>query len=420
VRALPDGARHQAVGLEEGPIHGDEHLNDGDRAGHHTERNDSAGSDADGLEGANPDGASFQHHTSEHGQAFIHIARHFRSRSVRLENRELKMRFRVTTGIIGGMLLAGLALAQPKDNKAESDRLFAEGIKAASAKDFKTAREKFAAAYSKFPSPNSLFNLANAELSLDKCGDAVRHFGAYIELPENPRISAKDRQEARVHIAECRPKLCQITMIAPSGTTSAIDGQSITEPTFDVEPGSHEMAMVGPSGSRTKKFTCSAGTTTEVRYEEGAEPTDGGAPASSDGGGTVTDAGINPPPSDDAGTGSSNTRRWVGVGIAAAGAAGVVIGGAMLGVKEGQVSDAIALAKQAPCADMSTMACRDYKSKLDAASTNQTIGIIGLVAGGILLGAGVTIALWPSGPKKTSLAPIAGPGVAGVQLSGQF
>src|SRR2546428_499527 len=104
------------------------------------------------------------------------------------------MRLRVATGIIGGLLLASLAIAQPKDNKAESDRLFAEGIKAASAKDFKTAREKFAAAYAKFPSPNSLFNLANAELSLDKCGDAVRHFGAYIELPENPRISGKDRQ----------------------------------------------------------------------------------------------------------------------------------------------------------------------------------------------------------------------------------
>jgi hypothetical protein len=332
------------------------------------------------------------------------------------------MRFRVITPLLGGVLLGGLAIAQPKDNKGESDRLFAEGIKAASAKDFKTAREKFAAAYSKFPSPNSLFNLAKAEIALDKCGDAVRHFNAYIELPDNPRISAQDRQEARVHIGQCRPKLCQISMIAPSGTTSAIDGQSITEPTFDVEPGNHEMAMVGPVGSRTRKFSCSAGTTTEVRYEEGSESQDGGAPPASDGGTTTTDSGsINPPPNDDAGTGgSSSTRRWIGVGVAAAGVAGVVVGAVALGVKEGQVSDAITLAKGAPCADMSSIACRDYKSKLDAASTNQTIGIIGLIVGGVLLGAGVTIAIWPSGDKKTSLSPIAGPGLAGLQLSGHF
>jgi len=93
--------------------------------------------------------------------------------------------------------LSTVALA---DNKAESDKLFGEGLHLFAQKDFAHARMKFAEAYSKYPSPNSLLNLARSEQLSGECLDAITHYRAYIALPENPRISSFDRGSATIKL----------------------------------------------------------------------------------------------------------------------------------------------------------------------------------------------------------------------------
>lgn len=78
------------------------------------------------------------------------------------------------------MAFCAVENAQGKDNKAESDKLFNEGISLFNNKDYGAAHQKFSDAYAKFPSPSSLFNMARTELLLDKCPDSISHYRAYL------------------------------------------------------------------------------------------------------------------------------------------------------------------------------------------------------------------------------------------------
>src|SRR5678815_2880187 len=121
-------------------------------------------------------------------------------------------------GISLALSLSTVALAG--DNKAESDKLFGEGLQLFTQKDYNHARMKFAEAYSKYPSPNSLLNLARAEQLMGECVDAVLHYRAYIALPENPRISSFDRGSATIKLNECLAKIGRVQVTAPRGAVT--------------------------------------------------------------------------------------------------------------------------------------------------------------------------------------------------------
>ena len=130
------------------------------------------------------------------------------------------------------------------DSKAESDKLFGEGLQLFAQKDFTHARMKFAEAYSKYPSPNSLLNLARSEQLSGECLDAITHYRAYIALPENPRISSFDRGSATIKLNECLAKIARVQVIAPRGAKVTVDGLAQVwtpgEP-LDVTPGTHRI-----------------------------------------------------------------------------------------------------------------------------------------------------------------------------------
>src|SRR5450432_2864240 len=94
-------------------------------------------------------------------------------------------------------------VARATDDKAEASRLFTEGLALFEKKSFDGAREKFSASYGKFPSPNTLLNLARTEEMMDRCVDAIGHYRAYTDLPENPRITPQQRELAQGQIKEC-------------------------------------------------------------------------------------------------------------------------------------------------------------------------------------------------------------------------
>src|SRR5678815_189015 len=145
-------------------------------------------------------------------------------------------------GISLALSLSTVALAG--DNKAESDKLFGEGLQLFAQKDFNHARMKFAEAYSKYPSPNSLLNLARAEQLMGECVDAVLHYRAYIALPENPRISSFDRGSATIKLNECLAKIGRVQVTAPRGAHVTVDGLARVwtpgEP-LDVPAGQHRI-----------------------------------------------------------------------------------------------------------------------------------------------------------------------------------
>lgn len=161
------------------------------------------------------------------------------------------------------------------DSKAESDKLFGEGLQLFAQKDYSHARMKFAEAYSKYPSPNSLLNLARSEQLSGECVDAVLHYRAYIALPENPRISSFDRGSASIKLNECLSKIGRIQVNAPRGAKVSIDGLAQVwtpgEP-IDVTPGTHRVDIAFENLTKSRTTSPAEGEVTSVQWEEPAPP----------------------------------------------------------------------------------------------------------------------------------------------------
>ena len=169
------------------------------------------------------------------------------------------MRLRPLT--IGAFLLcASQVFAQ--DNRVKSDRLFNEGIALYGKKDFEGARAKFADAYARFPSPNALFNLARTEQLLGQCAAALPHYRAYAALPENPRITQTNRDEAHQRTEECLKTIGRIQIHAPAGANVRVDERPMPwEPgdVLEVAPGAHHIDLQIGTDTKRRDAQCDAG-----------------------------------------------------------------------------------------------------------------------------------------------------------------
>ena len=185
------------------------------------------------------------------------------------------MRRLILLVLLAFVVTAASTRAMAADNKAESDKLFAEGLALFAKKDFVTARQKFAEAYAKYPSPNSLLNLARSEQLSDHCVDAIAHYRAYIALPENPRVSVRDRDSARTKLGECVAKVGRIRVDAPSSARVSIDGNAVIwtpgEP-IDVEPGVHRVDLAVATDSKTRSVNATAGEVATATWEDPKPP----------------------------------------------------------------------------------------------------------------------------------------------------
>jgi hypothetical protein len=182
---------------------------------------------------------------------------------------------RVAGLVLGIALLGASTVALAGDNKAESDKLFGEGLNLFTQKDYNHARMKFAEAYSKYPSPNSLLNLARAEQLMGECVDAVLHYRAYIALPENPRISSFDRGSATIKLNECLAKIGRVQVTAPRGAHVTVDGLARVwtpgEP-LDVPAGQHRIDISFENLTKSRTTSPGEGEVTNVTWEEPKPP----------------------------------------------------------------------------------------------------------------------------------------------------
>ncbi len=167
------------------------------------------------------------------------------------------------------------ANAFANDSKAESDKLFGEGLQLFAQKDFLHARVKFAEAYAKYPSPNSLLNLARSEQLSNECVEAVAHYRAYIALPENPRISTGDRGSAGIKLNECLAKIGRVQVTAPRGAHVSVDGLAASwnpGESLDVTPGTHRIDIAFENLTKSRTTAPGEGEVTSVQWEDPAPP----------------------------------------------------------------------------------------------------------------------------------------------------
>jgi hypothetical protein len=291
--------------------------------------------------------------------------------------------------------------AQGKDNKAESDKLFNEGIALFNNKDYVAAHQHFSDAYGKYPSPSSLFNMARTELLLDRCPDSISHYRAYLALPDNPKITETNRSNARQDMATCIAKVGRLNVKAPPGTTVSIDGTAALwvegEP-IDVPPGSHDVQLKNALGAKTRKVDAPAGKVTFVEWEDPVS-TVTNPPTNTT---PETNPNTTTPPTNPPGnttppppTPVNNTPKWIAGGaLAGVGVIGLVLGGVFYGMNQSAKSDVDSKASSGACINPSSAACSDLLSARDSQDTYKTLSAVTLIGGGVFLAAGAGVLIW--------------------------
>lgn len=294
-----------------------------------------------------------------------------------------------------------VAMAQPLDvaaSKAEADRLFNEGLVAMGAKDFAKSREKFAAAFAKYPAPASLMNLAISEKELGQYVQALGHYRTFVGLPDT-EIVVQGRPTAKAHIEECNARICRIEVRAPAGTTIRIDGADAKTQGTVVEalPGTHALDLRAEGATKTRKLTCSAGVTVTVEYADKSTP---------------------PPPPET--TEERPTTGYVVPGaLFGAGLVGVGLGIGFGLASSGAADDGETLLKGFACRSSVSPSCETARDKIDNSRSMQTLSIVSYIAGGTLAAAGVvSFLLWPKQSRERAIRVT--PTVGGLLLTGSF
>jgi hypothetical protein len=311
--------------------------------------------------------------------------------------------------VIAGLLFAASS-ATAQDNRAESDRLFNEGIALYAKKDFEGARGKFADAYAKFPSPNALFNLARTEQLLGRCPLALPHYRAYVALPDNPRITAQNRIEAKQRTEECLSTIGRVQIHAPPAVNVSIDGRPMPwEPgdVLEIAPGAHHVDLQMGGATKRRETNCDAGQVVTISWDDERVVVSNGN-------------GNNNQPS------KTESYRpalgWIVPGVVG----GVGLVGLGLGIGFGVVSsnaatDAKASASPGICVNPSAAACLTYRGHASDANSAAIVSIVGYVGGGVLLATGIVMAIvWPSKTRDVVVAPSADQHGAGISVIGRF
>lgn len=285
------------------------------------------------------------------------------------------------------------ALAQDDPRKAQAAPLFEEGRKHAEKGENAESLEKFRKAFSIYPSPNTLFNVARQEQVLGQRTAALRD---YREALKNPILLPQLAEMARAHVAELERSLGRVNVVGPANARVTVAGTEYTLPLaapIDVEPGS--IAIRGVQGSTELSASANATPGQLVTVDLGAKD----SPA------------IEPPPatSEDPAP-NTTTRNIVALSLGAVGIASATVGAVFLAKAESNVSDASALPPRDP----------RFGSLRDDYSENRTLGWVGVGVGAALVaGTVVTFVLWSkSSSNRATLAPAA-VGTGGV-LSGTF
>lgn len=300
------------------------------------------------------------------------------------------------------LLVSSAALADDDPRRVKADQIFSEGMRLHEKDKEKEALEKFKEAYAVYPSPNALFAMARVESVLLLDLDALKHFR---EAMKSPLLHPKNSELGKGYIAEIEARIGRVDVRAKDGSIIEVDGSPwpekapLSQP-IDVAPGDHSIRVDGVARTvHVKKG--------EVVH---LSPGDASSPA---------DATIAPPPHAPAESKRSLVVPMIvgGVGVAALGT------GIAFGFISGSTrDDAVALRDATPgiCVNASSAGCTEYSDKLDSASTQKTVAIVSGITGGVLVGAAVAIALWPTKSASSAMIVPTYSNGAGASVVGRF
>jgi tetratricopeptide (TPR) repeat protein len=275
-------------------------------------------------------------------------------------------------------LAAGVATADPNDAKAKAKagELVKQAITKSQSGDHGDAIDLYQQAYMLVPQPLLLSNIASEYQKSGRKPEAIKYFCQYL---------SEDPHGGMVEYATAQVKTMQIELGVQ------IDEKDVCKP--KAKPLEPVLPGVG-SGSDTGAGAGSS-----------AGAAGGGSPP---GGGAIVDPG-HPQP--------SHTLQYAGYGVAGAGA--IVFGvGVYFGFKAKDISDQITNHK---ITDMWPDGIKQMEADGKSYQDKQVYMMIG---GGVLLGAGVVMAVLgrphAADAEHVSIAPVATPTTMGIAVSGGF
>lgn len=292
---------------------------------------------------------------------------------------------------------------------------------------YEEAYTAFKSAYASSPSWKILSNLALCAMNLERDGEAIDAYERY--LKEADALDPSERAQVERDLTVLRGSVVDVTLVVGPPESTVVDTR--VTPTgkrvvnryapkggvlqIGIRAGQHQIQVEYP-GYQTATWEVDAvsGQPIEksIELEEAVEATGGtGQP-----GGSTTSPGGQPGPDQPVAT-ERPVPVSVWVSLAATGALGVafgVLGGLSLSNK-GDFDDAYEAG--------------DLDEAQSLADSGETLNIVAdVMLAGAVVGAGVTLVLFLTRPEEPvdgadtalSVAPVVGPGVGGLSLTGSF
>jgi hypothetical protein len=302
--------------------------------------------------------------------------------------------------VCSALLGAGAASAQGSDEAREA---FQQGIDAFGERRYEEAREAFVRANELSPSWKLLYNIGQCEAALKRYGLALTHFEQYLS-EGGDNLTTERRDEVLAEVERLRKMVGSLEVTAPAGAIVVVDGvERGTAPlpgrlrvAASVE---HQLVIrlgdrvlldrtVMAGGGENLKFEVSA-EGAEEPVDEATEPDEGGS-------------GLHP-------------AGWVVLGVGAA----LLVGGGVTG--------GVALSKNGELAD----SCPDgvcqpgKQGEIDSRDALAMTSNVLLGVGAAAAVAGVLMLVLMDGDEEpggadVALAPVAGPGAAGLTAEWRF
>lgn len=334
------------------------------------------------------------------------------------------------------LLPAGAAHAQSDEEKAAARSLATQGADALKNNKFGEALDLVGRAEAIVHAPTHLLMIARAQVGL---GKLVAARETYLKLmreelaPSAPAAFKNAQGAAKDELAAIDPKIASLRIVLDAlgqkKVTVKMDDQQVPPALIGVhrpvDPGQHEVSVFPVGGSPVKAtVVLRDGEKKDVRLLV-PEVVAAGVPLNPVDNPDAPKAGPDAQPKDTGGGGFMTPVRGAGIGVGVVGIGGVVVGALFMAKGASSSSKADDLFDKLP--DKCGEECKPQRSEIqqldkDAAS-QKTIGVIGLVAGGVALAGGVTMLIVGKpkaapAPTKASIEPWFGGTSAG--LRGQF
>lgn len=313
--------------------------------------------------------------------------------------------------LVGSLLLhAGTAAAQDTTKVAAAESLFQEAEALENKGQFDLACGKYQESQQLDPGLGTLLHLAQC---YEKAGKTASAWGRYREAMELAVRAGDERSEiARKRADNLEPKLAKLIIsVKPEnqvpGLSIARDGVAVGAPQWNiaipVDPGEHTVVATAEGYLPTQAKVVSPRSAAQLKVE-------------------IPKLALNPKAGHgDESPGRGNTQRIVGVSLAGAGAAALIVGGVF-----GFVAKSTYDESDATC-DKVTNTCTsqtgiDQRNDGFAQATTATVLV---AAGAVLVGAGAVVFFTAPSSKsskssKSSTTPRVGFGPTGFVVRGSF